>query len=263
LPHGVGSPPGLKTGVEVVVGYAPDLENAELLHPGHPLILGALAEARASTAQRLYVKLKLPETGSILEPHRGARGRYKVTKIKVAGFEQQERLLITVLLEGKTEPLPDQLAKACLELIPVDHPHFVPPLTVLEEDLEIAVEEAVFQDRAEFTRRNQDRFEQAMDQLERYVEDQLFVLRKDLQATLERLSEQKSRQNTSLASTSRKRAKQAVQRMLSHAEKLSVKIAEFERREDSVYQRGWTRAHLKQYATPETTVILDVEFELI
>ena len=255
-------PAGLEGGTEIVVGHARDLEDADPLHPGHPLILGAVEEARASTARPLSVKLSVPEDGSPLASRRGARGRYVVTKIRCEGFEPQEHLLVAALLEGENNPLPAELARACLDLQPEDHPDFEPPLSISNEDVEATVSEAVFEVQAVITQGNQDRFEQVMDQLERYVEDQLFVLRNDLEAAEMRLGECQIRRSSALASTRRDRAGREAGRIHARVEKLLAQIDQLERREDGVYQQGRASAHQKRYAQPETTIVLDVEFEL-
>ncbi|MBL4844455.1 MAG: hypothetical protein JKY65_02920 [Planctomycetes bacterium] len=256
-------PAVLVGGTEIVIGHARDLEDVDPLHPGHPLILlGALEEARASTAQPLSVKLKVPDADGPPSSRRGARGRYVVTKTHCQGFEPQERLLVTALLEGDDSPLPDELARVCLELQPEDHPGFDRPLSIPDEDVQAAVSEAVFRDQTEISKGNQDRFERVMDQLERYVEDQLFVLRRDLEAAEVRLGEKQTKQSSALASARRKRAGQEMNRIHARVEKLLTRIDQLEQREDDVYQRGRESAHQKRYAQPETTILLDVEFEL-
>jgi len=255
-------PAELRGGTEVVVGHARGLEDADPLHPGHSLIRGALEEARASTAQPLFVKLHVPETDSPLATRRGARGRYVVTKTRCDGFEPQERILVTALLEGDSNPLPENLARACLDLHPEDHPGFEPLLSIPEQDLEAAVAEAVFQDQAKISRRNQERFDQVMDQLERYVEDQLFILRRDLEAEEQSLSEKQAERSSSFASARRHRAGQEAERIQAQVKKLEVRIEKLERREDDIYQHSRASAHQKRFAQPETSVVLDVEFEL-
>lgn len=245
-----------------MVGHARDIEDADPLHPGHPLILGAVEEARRSSTGPFTVKLHVPGNSSPLASHRGSRGRYVVSKTRCEGFEPEEYLLITALLEGDKDPLPAESARACLELQPEDRPGFDFPLSIPDEDVEVAVSEAVFQNQATISQRNQDAFEQVMDQLERYVEDQLFVLRNQLEAEELRLDEKQIRRSSALASTRRDNAEREVDRIHARMKKLLVQIDKLERREDDVYQHGRASAHQKRYAQPLTTAVLDVEFEL-
>jgi len=256
-------PNKLQGGTTVVVGHTWDLQDGDPLHPSHPLILGALEEARASTSKPCFVKLNLTDSDALLFNRRGSRGRYVVIKVRNEGFEIEESILVTALLEGDSEPLPRELALACLELQPEDCPDIEPSTCISDGDIEAAVAEAIFQEHANISQRNQDRFDQIMDQLERYVEDQLFALQKDLELAEQNLGEKLDEKNTALVSARRNKASREADRIQVRIDRLKVRIDQLELREDSVYQSSKARAYQKRFAQPETNIVLDVGFELV
>src|SRR5207249_912673 len=83
------------------------------------------------------------------------------------------------IVEGETTPLGPACALWLLDQPPRDRPTSPSGLD-FEGVLEDSIEEFVFADQAEVARLEQQRFERNLEQIERYIEDQLLVLRRHL-----------------------------------------------------------------------------------
>jgi hypothetical protein len=258
-------PGGLQDGLTVATGHSKGLEDAEPLHLGHPLVTAAVEEARASGAApaRVFLRRRPGQrlTG-VLGSRPNARGRLVVTKVGRRGFEPAERLVVTVLLEATDAPLAHDEGTLLLELMATDAPAFTPPITVTPEDVDDAVQAALFADQREASAADQARFERALEQLERYVDDQALVLRRERQELADEVSRLSAKRDTTLSMDGRRKLESELARLEARQEQLGERCERIEAREDPDYVRWRADAHARRYARPEVTRVLDVEFAL-
>ena len=259
-------PAPLRQGAVVGIGDSRALAGADPLHLGHPLVQAAAAEARAaSDGKTLRVRLRPAEGRAWPEPLaklRGSRGRLAVTKVSHRGFEPVDRLLPAAWLEGSPAPLDPIAAQALLELEPVDAPPFSPPIAVGAAELDDAVAEALFVDQARTSQDEQARFERALEQIERYVEDQVLVLRRECEELEERVRTTREQRDKALGSEARDKKQRELEKLDASLEKLARQVERLEAREDPDYLEWRARAHERRYARPTVTRVLDVEWSL-
>jgi hypothetical protein len=253
-------PDGLQEGLSVAVGHAKDLADAEPLHLGHPLLNEAVAEARAASADSMSVRYSA-DSDERLEELRGQRGRLVVMKVKYGGFEPVESLLPIVLVEGAPDRIDNELAKALLETSPIDAKFEAPDID--EEDLEEEIEESLFLDQSEVHRPEQVRFERMLEQIERYIDDQILILRRDTirleqdQETLQR------RRDSALGADARAREEKALMKVEEELENVEERLTKLYARDDEDYVKWRTYANERRYVKPTTERILDVVFEVV
>lgn len=253
-------PAGFGGGV-VVTGRSKDLGEAGSLHPSHPLVHAAVEEARAATQQRLSVTWKAGVRAPLaLRSCKGKRGRLVVSRVRYDGFERVDRLVPTLLVEGGDAPLDPECARWLLEQSPRDAA--ANGTAVSDIEIDDAVEEAVFLDQAEVSGQEQQLFDRRMEQIERYVEDQLLVLRRRLAAEYKALRAAEDRRESALGSQQRDEADQRIGAIQKQIDGLESEIRRLEIRDDAGYGQWRDRAHERRYRPPEVTRILDVEFVL-
>jgi hypothetical protein len=255
-------PEGWQEGASVAVGAVQDAADAGPLHLGHPLVRTAVEEARAASQKRFCVTWTLdagaPER---LRRAKGKRGRLALTMVRYEGFERVERLLPVVVTEGDAEPLDADCAAWLLEHRPADRRAFAPPLE-LEEAVEDAVDELLFADQADVASHEQQHFERSLEQIERYVEDQVLVLRRRLSTATEALRAAEDKRDAALGSDARNHAEERVRKVQSEIDGIEAQIQRLENRDDPEYEKWREHAHKRRYRAPEATRILDVEFAL-
>ncbi len=265
-------PDPVRAGTTVVIGAAGALEDAEPLHTGHPLVHAAVAEARAATAEPQTVRLSLdgdlPPALEARRAQRGRRGRLVVTKVSYRGFEREERLLPTALFEAGAEGepalvLPEEEARALLDLAPASSAApLAPPLRIAADELDDAVDEAAFVDQTRVARDEQVRFERALEQVERAVDDRALVERRRLAVLGAAIREAERKRDAAFGADARRRAERELRKLEAEAETSEATIERLDARDDEAYRRFRERAHERRYAAPSTERILDVEFEL-
>ncbi|MGO9263226.1 MAG: SNF2-related protein [Bryobacteraceae bacterium] len=259
-------PDGWQAGGTVAIGDAKKLDGADPLHLGHPLLKAAVEEARAATDKRFSVSWTLDGTAPApLQLHKGARGRLVLTRIRYEGFERVDRLVpIAVLERARQEdaaPLDPESAEWLLQHAPQDRRAFKPPIA-LDDALDDAIEELVFADQAGVASHEQPHFERNLEQIERYMDDQVMVLRRRLATANEALSAAEDQRNSALGSEVRSQAEERVRKVQGEIEGLETQIERLESRDDPEYQKWRQHAHQRRYRPPETIRMLDVEFIL-
>lgn len=255
-------PDGWSDGGIVAVGRADELENADPLHLGHPLVRAAVEEARAATQKRFFVTWILDESApSQLKLSKSRRGRLVLTRIRYEGFERVDQLVPAAVVEGETVPMDIDSARWLLDHEPHDQPG-LPPAVGLDDALDDAIEEMAFIDQAEVGGYEQERFERNLEQIERYVEDQVLVLRRRLSAASTALRAAEDKRDSALGAEARSQAEDRIRRVQEEMDVLEAETHRLQRREDSDYDRWRKHAHQRRYRPPEITRILDVDFVL-
>jgi superfamily II DNA or RNA helicase len=255
-------PEGFQAGGAILIGRAQDLADADPLHASHPLVQAAVEEARAASQQRFRVVWPITrEAPAQLASAAGRRGRLVLSRVRYSGFERVDHLIPTVLLEDDSTPFDAECGRWLLDQPPLECTQEVPALT-LDAELDEAIEEMIFADQAEVSAQEQQRFDRSLEQIERYVEDQLLVLRRRLAGEEKSLRAAEERRDAALGSDARDTAEKRMRVVQKRIDELEAEIERLEKRDDADYCQWRDRAHERRYRPPEVTRILDVEFVL-
>jgi ERCC4-related helicase len=255
-------PDGWREGGTAAVGEARNLADAEPLHLGHSLVQAAVAEARAATANTLRLAWTLDDSAPReLVNHKGQPGRLILVRIRYDGFERVDRLLTIAVVQGEVSPLAIDSAQWLLDHAPHDRtelpmPHFESGVV---EDL---LEELVFVDQIEVAGDEQRPFERKLEQVERYVEDQLMVLRRRLGVARQSLREAEARREAALGAEIRGQAELRVRAIQEEIDGIEGDVARLEARDDAKYQRWHQQVQERREKPPQVNKMLDVEFIL-
>jgi superfamily II DNA or RNA helicase len=255
-------PDDWRDGGIVAIGEARNLEGADALHLGHPLVQAAVTEARDATCTQPPVAWILDKTTPReLLAHKEKRGRLILVRIRYEGFERVDRLIPIALLEGEVSPLSCDSANWLLDHQPQDRP----ALSKVEIEsfvVDDAVEELAFTDQVEVSGEEQGPFERNLEQLERYVEDQLLVLRRRLSAARQSLLAAQDKRESALGAELRSQAEARVRSIQQGIDVIESEAARLETRDDADYQKWRRRVQQRRDRPPQIHRILDVEFVL-
>jgi hypothetical protein len=258
-------PDGYRDGGTFLIGHAHDLSEGEPLHPGHAFVRAAVDEARRATSQPLTVELCPGNEGlpQCLTPLVGRRGRLVVTKVAYRGLEPVDHLLVTALLEHHDTPLDRSTVEALLALAPRD---LAGPETFLAIDdavLSDAIEEAVLEDQGVTTVEDEVRFERKLEQLDRYLGDQILVLKRQRAGRERRLEEAERRRERAPVPSSRAREEQAIQSLQKEIRRLAERIELLQQGQEPDYQHWRARLYERRYQRPAVERILQVDFRVV
>jgi hypothetical protein len=246
----------------VAIGDAKDLDEADPLHLGHPLVYAAVDEARVATETQAPVAWILDRSATAaLTAHKGARGRLILSRIRYDGFERVDRLIAIAIFEGESSPLDIDSARWLLNHEPHDRPE-VRGTTAGNETVDDLIEELVFTDQAEVAGHEQPPFERNLEQIERYVEDQLMVLRRRLNVSNGAFRVAEDRRAAAMGSAARSQAETRVRSIQEEIDSMKAEVDRLEVRDDAEYQRWHQHVLDRRSKPPQVTRILDVEFVL-
>lgn len=257
-------PEGLRDGARVLVGpRCPELEDegppGSRLHLGHPLVRAAVLEARAATPGPFVVEAEACEHPMLIE-HRGARGRLVLLQVAYDGFESVENLCPVALLEGRAEPLPLDAAEHLLGHAPLySCEPLAPPLALDPADLEDAIEERLFLDRAAVEPHERARLEEALDRIERHMDDRVMVWEQRRAELDEKLDEARRRRDAAAGAAARERAEAELRALEEEREHAMAQISRLRARDDEDYETWRENALQRRYNVPRVTRMLDVE----
>ncbi len=255
-------PNGWRDGGTVAIGEARNLEDAEALHLGHPLVQAAVTEARDATWTQSPVAWILDKTAPReLLAHKGKRGRLILVRIRYEGFERVDRLIPIALLEGEASPLSSDSAGWLLDHQPQDRPT-LSKVEIESFAVDDAVEEMAFTDQVEVSGEEQAPFERNLEQLERYLEDQLLVLRRRLSAARQSLLAAQDKRESALGAELRSQAEARVRSIQEGIDAIEKEVARLETRDDADYQKWRRRVQQRRDSPPQIHRLLDVEFVL-
>jgi hypothetical protein len=255
-------PEAYRGGLIVGIGHARDLKDAEPLHLGHPLVRAAVEEARRGSARTFSLCFSasdgtLPASLSALA---GRRGRVVVTKLSYRGIETLDHLVRTAMLEGDDEPLGPETTEALLALAPVDLPDFSPALSLDPRAFADAVEDALIADKVATTAGDQARFERMMEQLDRYVEDQALVLRREEALLDERAAKASRRREAAVGATARTAGEHELAAIEAERARVGKRLVKLEERADPDYQEWRERLLARRYRKPDVEQVLAIDF---
>jgi hypothetical protein len=234
------------------------LTDAESLNLVHPLVRAALVHARAWGGGG-SITLEVPAGSSPeLMALAGKAGVISAAIVDYAGFEPVQRLVAAAVVDGA--PIDPSLAEQLLRLKATDEP--TSNAGIDAQWLDDAVDEAVFVDQREVEEEEQKHFEQAIGQLERFVEDKILVCRRERASIAEKLRAARTRRDEVVGSTARERVEAEIVRLATRDESLERRISALESREDEVYKKWRDAYHELRYRTPAVTRLFQSRFQI-
>ena len=189
----------------------------------------------------------------------GKAGVIRVVMVDYAGFEPVQRLVAAVVVDGA--PIDPSLAPQVMRLKATEEPTLNAPLDM--QWLDDAVDEAVFVDQRQVEKGEQTHFEQAIGQLERFVEDKILVCRRERASIAEKLRAARTRRDEIVGSSTRERVEAEIVRLATRDESLDRRIAALESREDEVYRKWREEYHELRYRTPTVLRLFQSAFQIL
>jgi Helicase conserved C-terminal domain/SNF2-related domain len=242
---------------QFATGDARGLTDAQALNLLHPLVQGAIAQAR--TWPGGSVALELPKSAPPdLSALKGKAGVMCVALVDYAGFEPVQRLVAAAVVDGA--PIDPSIAARLIRLTASES-----QTTEGEVDPQLiddAVDEAVFVDQREVEKGEQQHFEKAIGQLERFVEDKILVCRRERNSIAEKLVSAYERRNEVVGSSARERVESEIIRLSTRDEELQQRITDLESREDEVYKKWRNEYHELRYRTPSVNRLFQATFRI-
>jgi hypothetical protein len=248
-----------RSGCEVAIGDVKQLEDGDYLYQGHPLINDAIEESRESTCEVLNVLLMPPKSAG-LEQFSGKRGRLRVSKLKYRGLAPVDRLVVTALTEGALDPI-EGLAVgdilAC-RIQPTD------PFTVdVEEQLfDECFEETVLEDQSEVTHEEEQIFESRLEQLDRYIEDRILILKQKQGVGLREVEELERRKTRATSPTVLSSLNDSLKKVNRDLDKLDQDIRELRLGKEPNYEAWRESLFERRFRKPDIETVVEVAFEI-
>ena len=238
-------------------GDARGLTDAQSLNLVHPLVHAAIEDARAWAGGSVELTLNVRAAPELAELT-GQTGVLVVALVDYAGFEPVQRL-VSAAVVGETA-LEPSLAAQIARLPATDGQNV--KATVSGTVVDDALDEAVFLDQREVEKREQKHFEQAIGQLERFVDDKVLVCRRERTSIAEKLRSARDRRDEVVGSSARDRVEAEIFRLAEKDEALERRINALSSREDEVYQKWRNEYHDLRYRAPKVTRLFQVTFRI-
>jgi Helicase conserved C-terminal domain/SNF2-related domain len=268
VPAQSGLPAALRGGVSVVLGAS---KHHVSLHTNHPLVLAAIDDARQGAwSGRARVTLAA-DAPTALVAHSGKAGRLRLLKVAFDGFEAMELLVPVLILEGG-EVLDVELAEAVLgAAIETEGGSPAPAGGTLapageasaswanEDVLADATDEALFTLQTRLDGAEDTRFTEVLQQAERFVDDQRFVLRRRQLAARARLEQAQQRRDGATGSEARTTAERAASVAQTALDEIHAAIERVERREDERLRQFEAHIHARRGAPPRVERLFDLD----
>ena len=238
-------------------GDARGLSDAEALNLTHPLVQEAIADARSWPGGPVALRLPLdaPAEFAALAGKTGVLG---VVLADYAGFEPVQRVIAAAVVDG--QPIEPALAAALAELPAADSSPF--EIAIAPALLADALDEAVFVDQREVEKGEQRHFEQALGQLERFVDDKVLVCRRERAGLSEKLRAAHVRRDEVVGASARARIEEEMARLATRDETLEQRINALDSREDEVYRKWRDHYHELRYQAPNIIRLFQVAFRI-
>jgi hypothetical protein len=216
-------------------------------------------QCEAATTPFFVLTLHLPPGSSPeLAVLAGKVGVICVVLVDYVGFEPVQRLVTGAVVGGA--PIDPSLAAKLVRLQATDRTAF--KVQVETQWLDDAVDEAVFVDQRQVEEGEQKHFEQAIGQLERFVEDKILVCRRERASIAEKLRSARDRRDEIVGSTARDRIEAEILKLATREESLERRIGSLESREDEVYRKWRDEYHELRYRAPTVTRLFQAAFKI-
>jgi hypothetical protein len=188
----------------------------------------------------------------------GKPGAIRLALVDYAGFEPVQRLVAAAVVDGA--PIDPALAAQLVRMEAINGP--TAKAAVDTQWLDDALDEAVFVDQREVEKGEQKHFEQAIGQLERFVEDKILVCRRERASIAEKLRTARARRDDIVGSRARERVEEEILRLADRDESLERRISALESREDEVYKKWRDEYHQLRYRTPTVNRLFQSAFQI-
>jgi len=248
---------GESEGRKFATGDARGLSDAEALNLAHPLVQSAIADARTWPGGSIAFSLPSGSPAD-LAALAGKTGVLDVVLAEYGGFEPVQRVIAAAVVDGS--PIDPSLAARLSHVPAVDGPLFKIPVDL--PSLDDALEEALFVDQREIEKSEQKHFEQALGQLERFVEDKALVCRRERSGLADKLRAARARRDDVVGASARERIEEEMARLATKDEALEQKINALDSREDEVYRKWRDQYHALRYQAPQVTRLFRVAFRI-
>ncbi|HEX4961484.1 MAG TPA: SNF2-related protein [Thermoanaerobaculia bacterium] len=252
-----GLPAALGEGRRFATGDARGLSDAEALNLAHPLVQAAITQARTWSGGSVALRLP-PDASPNLLALAGKTGVLGVVLVDYGGFEPVQRVIAAAVVDGA--PIDPSQAARISRLPAADGPPF--EAVVDPPWLADALDEAVFVDQQEVEKSEQKHFEQALGQLERFVEDKVLVRRRERAGIAEKLRAARARRDEVVGASARERIEAEMARFATRDEELERRIDALNSREDEVYRKWRDHYHDLRYQAPKVTPLFRVAFRI-
>jgi hypothetical protein len=239
-------------------GDARGLTNAESLNLIHPLVRAAIRHAREWSGEETITLRLSSDSSPELANLAGKEGIIRVVLVDYAGFEPVQRLVAAAVVDDI--PIDPVLAAGLMRLHASECPAFNRRFDT--QWLDDATDEAVFVDQRQVEQSEQQHFEEAIRQLERFVEDKILVSRRERAKIGEKLQAARSRRDEIVGSSARDRVEEEIIRLATQEESLERRIAELQSRDDEVYRKWRDAYHELRYRAPTVAVLLQTAFRI-
>jgi len=247
-------PGPLRDGITAAIGASKEHTS---LHQRHPLVVAAVAEARTATWSMAAVMALAEDAPDELRKCAGKRGRLRLVKLSFDGFEQVELLVPVIVLEDG-QILAARFGDVLLRGSMREPTAAIAP-SLVDEQLADAADEMVFTVQCAVDAAEQGRFERALRQADRFVEDRLLVLKRRRQVLVERLEHVQLRRDGATGSESRTDAERAVVTAEVALEEADAAIDRLDRRDDATFRRFQEHIHQRRYTPPRVEQVFDMD----
>ena len=259
IPPNAKMPGALARGLTVAVGAS---ARHDSLHLSHPMVMAAIASARAEPVRKAPVALRLPaDAHPDLLARRGGLGRLIGVLAHFEGLEKVDRLVPVAVCEGEDRALAPALAQSLLKCAMRNLDEPVRP-AIDDVAMEDAVEEVSFDEGRELGGLEQARFDRSVEQLEHYVEDRARLLRRQKTDQEHRLESARAQRDKTVSADARDSAEAAVVRVGKELEELDAKLERLAGRDDETYRRCREELFTRRFKPTSVERLFDVEFML-
>jgi hypothetical protein len=126
-----------------------------------------------------------------------------------------------------------------------------------------AVAEAVLRDQAVTKIRDEERFNRQLEQLDRYLEDQMLVLKRQKAARERKIEAAQSRKERAMVPSVLQQEDQASQVLQKEVRRLADRIARLEEGDDADFQEWRDRLYERRYQRPAVERIIEVNLQIV
>jgi hypothetical protein len=237
----------LGAALSVAIGASTEHRSLNL---SHPLVVAAVEDARAIA--------DLPPARVSLSGVHGKRGRLRLCKLTLDGFEKVEELLpVVVLDDGRCLPL--EAAKALLDGA-LEHVAQLPlGASVTDEQLQDARDELLFDLQAQLSAAEQQRFDRALLQGERYIADRMLVHKAHLSRIQDQIEAAERQYQGATGAESRNEAQAKLAALEAESHKVQRDMEKLAQRDDERFVVFQRHIHERRFAPARVTTLFDLE----